>query len=99
MDLSDDEVQQHSEADRREVDPRIQAKPAARSKAARPDWCVKSRQGGVAYAVLTAVNGESVLLIFVLRAAHSHDLTGPLIGGGAARVSAPFHSSEGQKVE
>ena len=31
--------------------------------------------GGVGYAVLTAVNGGSRLLIFVPRATHSHDLS------------------------
>jgi hypothetical protein len=42
MDLSDDDVQQHAEADRREVDPPIQV--AMWSKAGQLDWWVKDRQ-------------------------------------------------------
>ena len=41
MDLSDDEVQQHAEADRREVDPPIQVEMATWSKAGQLDWWVK----------------------------------------------------------
>ena len=44
MDLSDDEVQQHAAADRREVDPPIQVEAATWSKAGQLDWWVKERQ-------------------------------------------------------
>jgi hypothetical protein len=44
MDLSDDEVQQRAEADRREVDPPIQVETATSSKAGQLDWWVKERQ-------------------------------------------------------
>jgi hypothetical protein len=43
---------------------------SARLVAERP-----TRSGGAGYAVLVAVNGGSQLLICVLRAAHSHDLS------------------------
>ena len=75
MDLSDDDVQQRAEADRREVDPPIQVETATWSKAGQLDWWVKERQewfGRVRGA--TAVNGGSELLIFVPRAVHSNDL-------------------------
>ena len=62
MDLSDDEMRQRADADRRKVDPPIQVKTAMWSKA------------GQLNAVRTAVSGGSELLIFVPRAAHSHDL-------------------------
>jgi hypothetical protein len=38
MHLSDDDVQQFAEADRREVDPPIQVERATRSKAGQLDW-------------------------------------------------------------
>jgi hypothetical protein len=44
MDLNDDEVQQRSAADRREVDPPIQVETAAWSKAGQLDWWVKERR-------------------------------------------------------
>jgi hypothetical protein len=44
MNLSDDEVQQRAEADRREVDPPIQVETATWSKAGQLDWWVKERQ-------------------------------------------------------
>jgi hypothetical protein len=44
MDLSDDEVQQRAEADRREVDPPIQVETAMWSKGGQLDWWVKDRQ-------------------------------------------------------
>ena len=44
MDLGDDEVQQHAEADRREVDPPIQVETAMWSEAGQLDWWVKERQ-------------------------------------------------------
>jgi hypothetical protein len=48
---------------------------AAWSKAGQLDWWVKNgRNDGVAYAVRTAVNGGSELLIFVPSVANSHDL-------------------------
>jgi hypothetical protein len=37
MDLSDDEVQQHAEADRREIDPPMQVETAAWSRAGQLD--------------------------------------------------------------
>jgi hypothetical protein len=75
LDLSDDEVQHLAEADRREVDPPIQVETATWSKAGQLDWWVKEgRNGWVGYAVPTAVDGGSELLIFVPGAAHSDDL-------------------------
>jgi hypothetical protein len=44
MDLSDDEVRQHAETDRREVDPPIQVETATWSKAGQLDWWIKDRQ-------------------------------------------------------
>ena len=44
MDLSDDNVEGHTEADRREVDPPIQVDTATWSKAGQLDWWVKERQ-------------------------------------------------------
>jgi hypothetical protein len=44
MDLSNDEVQQHAAADRREVDPPIEVKTATWTKAGELDWWVKDRQ-------------------------------------------------------
>jgi hypothetical protein len=44
MDLSDEGVQQHAAADRREVDPPIQVETATWSKAGQLDWWVKERQ-------------------------------------------------------
>jgi hypothetical protein len=44
LDLSDDEVQQRAEADRREVDPPVQVETAMWSKAGELDWWVKERQ-------------------------------------------------------
>jgi hypothetical protein len=76
MDLSDDDVKQRPEADRREVDPQIEVEAATWSPGGQLDWWVKNGESGAAgCAVLTAVNGGSGLLIFVPRAAHSHDLS------------------------
>jgi hypothetical protein len=44
MNVSDDAGQQRAEADRREVDPPIQAETATWSKAGQLDWWVKERQ-------------------------------------------------------
>jgi hypothetical protein len=44
MDLSDDDVRQFAEADRREVDPPIQVDTAMWSTAGQLDWWVKERQ-------------------------------------------------------
>ncbi|HEY9470744.1 MAG TPA: hypothetical protein VIQ76_14135 [Propionibacteriaceae bacterium] len=44
MDLSDDDVQQIPEADRREVDPPIQVEAATWSPGGRLDWWVKEHQ-------------------------------------------------------
>ena len=79
--------EQRAEADRREVDPPIEVETATWSKAGQLDWWVKEREnGGVAYAVLTAVNGGSELLIFVRRAAHSHDLSLSIVAGRRASL-------------
>jgi hypothetical protein len=44
MDFSDAELQQHAEADRREVDPPIQVESATWSPGGTLDWWVKERQ-------------------------------------------------------
>ena len=74
MDLSDEDVQQFAEADRRVVDPPIEVQAASWSPGGQLDWWVKDRQEWwAAYVVPTVVNGGSELLIFVQGAAHSHD--------------------------
>jgi hypothetical protein len=55
------------------VDPTIQVETAAGSKAGQLDWWKNDRNGGVAYAVQPAGSGGLELLIFVRRAAHSHE--------------------------
>jgi hypothetical protein len=58
MDLSEAELAQRAAVDRRELDPPIQVETATWSKAGQLDWWVKDRRnGGVGYAVQTAVNG------------------------------------------
>jgi hypothetical protein len=75
MDLSDTEVQHLPEADRREVDPPIEVEMASWSPGGQLDWWVKERREWFGrYAVRTAVNGGSALVIFVPRAAQSRDL-------------------------
>jgi hypothetical protein len=44
MDLSDDDLKQIADADRRGVDPPIQVETATWSKAGQLDWWVKERQ-------------------------------------------------------
>ena len=44
MDLSDDDVQQFAEADRRAVDPPVQVEMATWSPGGQLDWWVKDRQ-------------------------------------------------------
>jgi hypothetical protein len=44
MDLSDDQVQQRAEANRREVDPPSEVETATWSRAGQLDWWVKERQ-------------------------------------------------------
>jgi hypothetical protein len=44
MDLSDDDLNQFAEADRREVDPPIPVETATWSRAGQLDWWVKERQ-------------------------------------------------------
>jgi hypothetical protein len=46
MDLSNDDVQQFAESDRREVDPPIQVDLATWSSAGQLDWWVKDRRNG-----------------------------------------------------
>jgi hypothetical protein len=66
MDLNDGDVHQHAEADRREVDPPIQPRgPRGPELASSIGGGKNGGNGGVAYAVPTAVNGGSQLLIFV----------------------------------
>jgi hypothetical protein len=82
-DLSDDDLQHRDAADRREVDPPIEVQTATWAAAGWLDWWEKNgRNGGVGYAVRTAVSGGSELVIFVPRAAHSHNLSG-IFGAGA----------------
>jgi hypothetical protein len=86
-DLSDDDLQHLAAADRREVDPPIQVETATWSHAGQLDWWVKERQASLAaYAVQTAVNGGSKLLIFVPPAAHSHDLSLSSLNSGVSRT-------------
>jgi hypothetical protein len=86
MDLTDTDLAQLAEADRRVVDPPIQVQTATWAKAGKLDWWVKERQEWrVGYAGQTAVNAGSELLIFVRRVAHGHDLLG-------------LHSLEAQSV-
>ena len=75
MDHSDSELQRHAAADRREVDPPIDVQTATWSKAGQLDSWVKEWQEWlgrvrrwVGYAVQTAANGGSELLISVPRA-------------------------------
>jgi hypothetical protein len=44
MDLSDDDLKQRAEADRREVDPPIEVEIATWSKAGQLDWWVRERR-------------------------------------------------------
>jgi len=44
MDLSDDDLKQRAEADRREVDPTIEVEIATWSKAGQLDWWVRERR-------------------------------------------------------
>ena len=84
MDLSDHDVQQFAEADRREVDPPIQVETATWSKAGQLDWWVKERQKWwVGYAVQTAGNAGSKPKIFIRRAAHSDELSWSFVVGRA----------------
>jgi hypothetical protein len=74
MDLSNDDLEQRAEADRREVDPPVQVEAATWSKAGQLDWWVRrAGNGWVGYADRMAGNGGSKLLICVLRGAHSPD--------------------------
>jgi hypothetical protein len=66
MDLSDDDLQQFAEADRRVVDPPIQVESASWSPGGQLDWWFATGKCGMAgYAVPMAGNGGSELLIFV----------------------------------
>jgi hypothetical protein len=65
-DLSDHDLEQIAELDRREVDPPIEVATATWSQAGQLDLWVKSgRIGGVVFAVRSAASGGSGLLIFV----------------------------------
>jgi hypothetical protein len=50
-------------------------RPRGRKLASSIGGSKNGRNGGVEYAVQTAVNGGSELLIFVARVAHSHELS------------------------
>jgi hypothetical protein len=77
MDLSDDGLKQFAAPDRREVERPIEVQTATWSNAGRLDYWVKERRnGGVGYAVPTAVNGGSEPLIFVPRNPNDRDLGG-----------------------
>jgi hypothetical protein len=56
MDLSDDDLQQHAEADRRAVDPPIEVQMASWSHGGQLDWWVKDRQEW--FGRVRAVNGR-----------------------------------------
>jgi hypothetical protein len=76
MDLSDDEVQQRAEADRREADPPIHVVTATWSQAGQLDWWVKERQEW--WGQVRGADGRQRwirVLIFVARVAHSHELS------------------------
>jgi hypothetical protein len=78
MDLSDEDVQQFAEADRRELDPPIEVQAATWSPGGQLDWWVKDRQEWWGRCgAKTAVNGGSELLIFVRRATRSRELLVP----------------------
>jgi hypothetical protein len=49
--------------------------------------------GGVAYAVLTAVNAASELSIFVPRAAHGHELSLSFVAGHRANLLSAMPST------
>jgi hypothetical protein len=71
MDLSNDDLEQIAVADRREVDPPIQAETAMWSKAGQLDWWVRERRKWLGR--VRGANGKQrwiKLLIFVPRAAH-----------------------------
>jgi hypothetical protein len=73
--MRDLDPSQYGEDDRREVNPRFKSNQQRGHRAARSIGGLKNaRNGGVGYAVPTAGNGGSELLIFVRRAAHSIDL-------------------------
>ena len=72
-----------AEVDRRHVDPPIKAETARWARAGLLDWWVKERrEWWIAYAVQTAVNGGSKPLIFVPRAARSHNSSWSSIAAG-----------------
>jgi hypothetical protein len=73
MDLSDADLEQLAATDRRELDPPIEVETATWSSAGQLDlWVKNGSNGGDGYAVRTAVNGGSELLIFVRRAARRY---------------------------
>jgi DUF1680 family protein len=72
MDLSETDLQQFAEADRREVDPPIQVQTAhGRPEVSSIGGSKSVSSGSVVYAVRTGGNAGSKLLIFAPRAAHS----------------------------
>jgi hypothetical protein len=96
MDLTDHEVQQRADADRREVDPPIEVETATLSKAGQLDWWVRERRewwGRVA--VQTAVNGGSELWIFVPSVAHNYDLSWSFVAGRRACCRTDAYRMEG----
>jgi hypothetical protein len=71
MDMSDAELDQIPDHDRREVDPPIPVETATWSHAGQSDWWVKERRPRLQWCVVRTVsNAGSRLLIFALRIAH-----------------------------
>jgi len=72
MDLTDADLEQLPEVDRRAVDPPVPVETATWSKAGQLDWWVKSvSSGSVGYVVRTASSAGCPLLIFDVRVAPS----------------------------
>ena len=67
------QVDDYAEEDRREVNPPIEVESATWSPGGTLDWWVKERQEWWGRVRGSAAKGESELLIFVPRAAQSHD--------------------------
>jgi hypothetical protein len=92
MELSDDDLEQIAGADRREVDPPIQVDTATWSTGGQLDWWVKDRQEW--FGRVRGADGRQrglELVIFVPRAAHSHDgfTEGARVGGASNQRTSP----------